>query len=137
MQTTPAAWPPDVTLERDGIRLEPLTLAHQDGIRQAAADGELWNLRFTGVPEPHETRGWIETALKMRADGNRQAFAVIDVAANGGKGALIGSTSYHDIVPAINRVEIGHTWYAKSRQRSNVNTLCKLMLMQHAFKTLG
>ena len=132
-ETASKLWPTDITLERDGIRLEPLTLAHEDGLRQAAADGELWNLRFTGVPEPEETRGWIETALKMRGDGNRQAFAVIDVATN----TVIGSTSYHDIMPGILRVEIGHTWYAKSRQRSNVNTVCKLMLMQHAFETLG
>ena len=136
-ETASKPWPADVTLERDGLRLEPLTLAHEAGLHKAAADGELWNLRFTGVPEPHETRGWIETAFKMRDEGNRQAFAVIDVAANNGTGALIGSTSYHDIMPAIKRVEIGHTWYAKSRQRSNVNSLCKLMLMQHAFETLG
>ena len=132
-ETISKPWPADVTLERDGIRLEPLALAHEDGLRQAAADGELWNLRFTGVPEPQETRGWIETAFKMRNDGNRQAFAVIDTATN----TVIGSTSYHDIMPAIKRVEIGHTWYAKSRQRSSVNTICKLMLMQHAFETLG
>ena len=132
-ETASKPWPADVMLERDGIRLEPLTLAHEAGLRKAAADGELWNLRFTGVPEPEETRGWIETALKMREDGNRQAITVIDMATN----TVIGSTSYHDIMPAIKRVEIGHTWYAKSRQRSNVNTLCKLMLMQHAFETLG
>ena len=126
-------WPPDITLERDGIRLEPLTLAHEAGLRAAAADGELWKLRFTSVPEPQETRAYIETALKQRAEGNRLAFAVIDAASN----TVIGSSSYHDIVPAIKRVEIGWTWYAKSRQRSRVNTLCKLMLMQHAFETLG
>ncbi len=126
-------WPADVTLERDGIRLEPLKLAHEDGIRKAAADGELWNIRVTSVPEPQETRGYIQTALKQRTEGSRLAFAVIDVTS----GSVIGSTSYHDIVPAIKRVEIGWTWYAKSRQRSNVNTLCKLMLMQHAFEALG
>lgn len=134
---TPAVWPPEVTLERDGVRLEPLTLAHEAGLAAAAADGELWNIRVTSVPEPQETRGYIETALKQRAEGSRLAFAVIDVAANGGKGKVIGSTSYHDVVPAIKRVEIGWTWYAKSYQRSKVNTLCKLMLMQHAFETLG
>ena len=133
IQTESSLWPPTVTLERDGIRLETLTLAHEDGLRRAAADGELWNLRFTGVPEPKETRGWIETALKQRAEGSRLAFAVVDATT----GEVIGSTSYHDIVPGIKRVEIGWTWYAKSRQRSNVNTLCKLMLMQHAFDTLG
>ena len=134
---TPAVWPPEVTLERDGIRLEPLTLAHEAGIAAAAADGELWNIRVTSVPEPQETRGYIETALKQRTEGSRLAFAVVDVAANDGKGKLVGSTSYHDIVANIRRVEIGWTWYAKSYQRSKVNTLCKLMLMQHAFETLG
>lgn len=126
-------WPAEVTLERDGIRLEPLTLAHEDGLRKAAADGELWNIRVTSVPEPQETRAYIETALKQRAEGSRLAFAVIDSAT----GAVIGSTSYHDIMPAIKRLEIGYTWYATSRQRTSVNTLCKLMLMQHAFETLG
>jgi N-acetyltransferase len=135
MNTTklPELWPPDITLERDGIRLEPLTAAHEAGIALAAADGELWNLRFTGVPEPTETASWIAAAGTGRTSGIRQAFAVIDAAS----GAVIGSTGFHDMVPAIKRVEIGHTWYAKSRQRSNVNTLCKLMLMQHAFETLG
>lgn len=85
--TTPAVWPPEVT-ERDGIRLEPLTLAHEAGIAAAAADGELWNIRVTSVPEPQETRGYIETALKQRAEGSRLAFAVIDVAANDGKGKV-------------------------------------------------
>ncbi len=132
-ETAAQPWPEVVTLERDGIRLEPLTLAHEDGLRKAAADGELWNIRVTSVPEPEETRAYIESALKQRAEGSRLAFAVVDAAT----GEVIGSTSYHDIVPAIKRVEIGWTWYAKSRQRSNVNTLCKLMLMQHAFETLG
>jgi len=137
MSTTPEPWPPTITLERNGVRLEPLTLAHEAELAAAAADGELWNIRVTSVPEPQETRAYIEGALKQRAEGNRLAFAVIDVAANGGKGKVIGSTSYHDIMPGIKRVEIGWTWYAKSYQRSHVNTTCKLMLMQHAFEVLG
>ena len=134
MTTTIAstAWPVDVTLERDGIRLEPISLAHEAGLRAAASDGELWNIRYTSVPEPQETLAYIKTALKQRAEGSRLAFAVIDLATS----KVIGSTSYHDIVPAIKRVEIGWTWYAKSYQRSKVNTLCKLMLMQHAFEAL-
>lgn len=134
MTTTIAstAWPADVTLERDGIRLEPISLAHEAGLRAAASDGELWNIRYTSVPEPQETLAYIKTALKQRAEGSRLAFAVIDLATS----KVIGSTSYHDIVPAIKRVEIGWTWYAKSYQRSKVNTLCKLMLMQHAFEAL-
>jgi len=118
------------TLEFNGVRLEPLALHHAEGLRAAAADGELWNLRITSVPAPDETEQYIRTALEM---DNRRAFAVIDVPT----GAVIGSTSYHDIVPAIDRVEIGYTWYAKSRQRSHVNTSCKLLLLSHAFDTLG
>ncbi|MES2317259.1 MAG: GNAT family protein [Pseudomonadota bacterium] len=118
------------TLEFNGVRLEPLSLAHADGLRAAAQDGELWNLRVTSVPEPHKVEQYIDTALGM---SNRLAFAVIDAAS----GAVIGTSSYHDIVPEIDRVEIGWTWYAKSRQRSHVNTSCKLLLLSHAFDTLG
>ncbi len=121
-----------ITLSLRGIRLEPLALAHEDGLRQAAADGELWKIRVTSVPEPQNTRKYIEDALKMREDGHRFAFAVIDEAI----GKVLGSSSYHDILPAVKRVEIGYTWYAKSVQRSHVNSTCKLMLMTHAFETL-
>ncbi len=127
-----AIWPPDVSLERNGIRLEPLTLAHESGVLAAAADGELWNIRVTSVPEPAQTRAYIEAALAAREKGERQPFAVIDIASE----TLIGCTSYHDIMAGIKRVEIGWTWYRKSVQRSHVNTTCKLMLMQHAFETL-
>jgi RimJ/RimL family protein N-acetyltransferase len=122
-----------VTLALRGVRLVPLEPAHEDGLRAAAADGELWNLRVTSVPAPDDTRGYIETALKMRAEGSRFAFAVLDEPS----GRVLGSTSYHDILPAVKRVEIGYTWYAKGVQRSHVNTSCKLMLLTHAFETLG
>ena len=122
-----------VTLERAPVRLVPLGLEHEDGLKRAAADGALWNLRVTSVPEPEQTRAYIETALQGRAQGHRFAFAVLDSAS----GELIGCTSYHDIVPAVERLEIGWTWYAASRQRSAVNTTAKLLLMQHAFETLG
>ena len=122
-----------LVMRHNGVRLEPLALSHEDGLRAAAADGELWKLRITSVPEPHETRAYIETALQMRADGNRFAFAVVDDAT----GTVLGTTSYHDILPAVKRVEIGYTWYRKSVQRSHVNTTCKLMMMGHAFDQLG
>jgi RimJ/RimL family protein N-acetyltransferase len=121
-----------VELGARGLRLVPLTLAHESGLRAAAADGELWKLRITSVPEPEQTRAYIETALSMRADGSRIAFAVLDEASD----AVLGCTSFHDIVPAVRRVEIGYTWYAKSSQRSHVNTTCKLLLLTHAFETL-
>ena len=122
-----------LVMRHNGVRLEPLALSHEDGLRAAAADGELWKLRITSVPEPHETRAYIETALKMREDGHRFAFAVVDDAT----GTVLGTTSYHDILPAVKRVEIGYTWYRKSVQRSHVNTTCKLLMMGHAFDQLG
>ena len=122
-----------VILRDHGIRLEPLTLDHEAGLRTAAADGQLWTIRVTGVPEPEQTRAYIETALQMREQGSRFAFAVIDEAGE----RVLGSTSFHDIMPAVQRVEIGYTWYAQSVQRSHVNTTCKLLMMGHAFDTLG
>lgn len=122
-----------VELERAPVRLVPLALEHEDGLRRAAADGELWRLRITSVPEPDQTRAYIETALRGHEAGHRLAFAVLDAAS----GEVIGSSSYHDIVPEVERLEIGWTWYAASRQRSAVNTTAKLLLMSHAFETLG
>jgi len=122
-----------VTLRGHGLRLEPLALAHEAGLAAAAADGALWRIRVTSVPEPQETRAYIETALQMREAGSRLAFAVLDDAS----GRVLGSSSYHDILPAVRRVEIGYTWYARSVQRTHVNTAAKLLLMGHAFDTLG
>ncbi len=122
-----------VTLERAPVRLVPLALEHEEGLKAAAADGELWNIRVTSVPEPQNTRAYIEMALEHREAGHRMPFAVLDAAT----GRVLGSTSYHDIVPTIDRLEIGWTWYAKSVQRSAVNTTAKLLLLQHAFDTLG
>jgi len=121
------------TLTLRGITLAPLALEHEAGLRAAAADGALWNIRVTSVPEPQDTRKYIEDALAMREVGNRFAFCVLDEAS----GRVLGSSSYHDIVPAVKRVEIGYTWYAKSVQRTHVNSTCKLLLMTHAFETLG
>ncbi len=122
-----------ITLQGRGVQLVPLALAHEDGLRAAAADGELWNIRVTSVPEPGQTRQYIEDALAMREAGNRFAFAVLD----GASGTVLGSSSYHDILPAVKRLEIGYTWYAGRCQRSHVNTACKLLMMTHAFDTLG
>jgi RimJ/RimL family protein N-acetyltransferase len=122
-----------VTLQARSITLVPLELEHETGLRTAAADGALWNIRVTSVPEPEQTRAYIENALAMREAGNRFAFAVLDTAS----GDVLGSSSYHDIVPALKRVEIGWTWYARRCQRTHVNTTCKLLLMTHAFETLG
>lgn len=125
--------PTHAPLHHTLLRLEPLALQHEAGLREAAADGELWNLRVTFVPEPDQTRKYIEDALTMQQEGKRLPYAVIDVAS----GKVLGTSSYHDILPSVKRLEIGYTWYAQSVQRSHVNTTAKLMLMTHAFETLG
>ncbi len=122
-----------LTLSTGGIVLEPLALHHEQGLKDAAADGALWNLRVTSVPEPEHTRAYIEQALQARVQSHRFAFAVKNAADH----RILGTTSYHDIVPALRRLEIGWTWYAKSVQRTHVNTTAKLLLLTHAFEELN
>src|SRR5262245_48036456 len=120
-------------LEGYGVRLEPLSHAHANELSRAAADGELWKLWFTAVPEPAETGSYVDKALAGQEAGKMLPWAVRNLEDD----SIVGSTRYHDIVPEIDRVEIGYTWYAKSWQRSFVNTSCKLLLLAHAFEQLG
>jgi RimJ/RimL family protein N-acetyltransferase len=120
-------------LDGHGIRLEPLTDAHHDPLSAAAADGQLWDLWFTSVPPPGGMAAYIADALKGQREGTMMPWAVREVAS----GRIVGSTRYHDIVPAVDRVEIGYTFYAQSRQRTAVNTTCKLLLLAHAFEAIG
>ena len=122
-----------IQLEGHGVRLEPLTPAHTAALRTAASDGRLWELWYTAVPEPDKVETYIEAALAGQRDGRMLPWAVRELAG----GTIVGSTRYHDIVAEIDRVEIGYTWYARSWQRTHVNTTCKLLLLQHAFETLG
>ena len=122
-----------VTLEGPGIRLEPLVPGHASELAIAAADGALWELWFTSVPEPNAIAAYVDEALNGQHAGHMLAWVVREL----GTGAIIGTTRYHDIDAEIDRVEIGYTWYSKRWQRSHVNTTCKLMLMTHAFETLG
>lgn len=122
-----------VTLEGHGVRLEPLSADHADGLIAAAADGELWELWFTSVPGATHVAGYIADALAGQLQGHMLPWAVRDLTTN----TIVGSTRYHDIVPKVDRVEIGYTWYSASRQRSHVNSACKLLLLSHAFDTLG
>ena len=122
-----------VVLENDHVRLEPLTLDHVVGLEQAAADGELWNLRVTYVPPPGAMAAYAEKALAMQAAGDSLPFAVRDQR----DGAIAGSTRYYDYKPDVPRILIGYTWYGASRQRTHVNTACKLLMAGHAFDTLG
>ena len=125
--------PAPTTLEGHGVRLEPLEAAHAPGLADAVRDGELWRLWFTAVPEPATTDAYISAALDGQRAGHMLPWAVRELTTD----TIAGSTRYHDIVPAIDRVEIGYTWYATRWQRSHVNTACKLLLLEHAFDTLG
>ena len=125
--------PEPCTLQAPLVRLEPLSADHTAELEAAARDGELWNLRVTSVPAPHETSAYVAAALKGRDEGHMLPFVVRDLPSD----RIIGSTRYHDIVTAIERLEIGYTWYGRSWQRSHVNTTCKLLLLAHAFETLG
>lgn len=122
-----------VTLNGRHVRLEPMHADHEPDLRAAAADGELWRLRFTSVPEPEQTAMYIATALMGQQDGHMLPFVVREF----GSHRIIGSTRYHDILPDASRVEIGYTWYGASWQRTFVNTECKALLLAHAFETLG
>lgn len=122
-----------VTLQAHGIRLEPLTQDHHDGLVAAAMDGELWKLWVTSIPEPGKMPAYIADALAGQQAGHMLPWAVRELAS----GAIVGSTRYHDVVPAVDRVEIGYTWYASRWQRTHVNTVCKLLLLGHAFDTVG
>jgi RimJ/RimL family protein N-acetyltransferase len=125
--------PEPASLEGHGVRLEPLTPGHVDGLIAAATDGRLWELWFTSVPDPVQAAGYVATALEGQRQGHMLPWAVRDLAT----GTIVGSTRYHDIVTEVERVEIGYTWYSASRQRSHVNAACKLLLLTHAFDTLG
>ena len=124
--------PKPATLEGHGVRLEPLSAEHEKGLAEAATDGKLWELWFTSVPEPEKTRAYIDTALQGQKEGHMLPWVVRDAKS----GTVLGSTRYHDIIPAADRVEIGYTWYAKRCQRTHVNTACKLLLLAHAFDSL-
>ncbi|MEO8054113.1 MAG: GNAT family protein [Acidobacteriota bacterium] len=125
--------PTPVVLEGHGVWLEPLEPAHESGLAAAAADGKLWELWFTSVPEPGQTAKYVADALAGQQAGHMLPWAVREL----GSGDVVGTTRYHDVVPAVDRVEVGYSWYAARWQKSHVNTACKLLLLAHAFEALG
>ncbi len=125
--------PEPVTLYGRHVRLEPLHAEHEPDLQKAASDGSLWHLRVTSVPEPDQTAIYIANALMGQHDGSMLPFVVRENAS----GRVVGCTRYHDIVVAIDRVEIGYTWYAQRVQRSAINTETKMLLLGHAFEALG
>ena len=125
-------WPAPVTLSGAIATLEPLRLDHHDGLVDVVKDGELWNLWYTKIPAPDTMRVDIERRLGLQAKGSMLPFVVVDNASR----RVVGATTYMNIDAEQRRVEIGSTWYAKSVQRTGLNTECKRLLLAHAFDTL-
>jgi RimJ/RimL family protein N-acetyltransferase len=127
-----------VTLRGKLVILEPLSRAHHDGLVEAVRDGELWKLWYTAVPAPEQMAAEIDRRLALQERGSMLAFTtrLIDPA-TGGPGKVIGMTTFMNIDAATPRVEIGSTWNAASAHGSGTNPDSKLLLLRHAFETLG
>ncbi len=130
-------WIAPVTLQGREVALEPLRADHADALRAVAADGEMWRLWYTTVPRAEDTETYIATALDQAAQGGAMPFVVRRLERDGQAGPVVGCTRYMNIDARNRRCEIGSTFYAKSVQRSAVNTETKLLLLTHAFETLG
>lgn len=122
-----------VTLEGEWVRLVPLAMEHAPALAAAAADGNLWNLWYTSVPEPEGVPAEIERRLELQRLGSMLPFAVVDR----GTEQTVGMTAYMQIDLAGHRLEIGSTWYALRVQRTRLNTEAKLLLLEHAFERVG
>jgi RimJ/RimL family protein N-acetyltransferase len=121
-----------ITLTGSHVRLEPLSLAHQDALIEAASDGELWKLPYTIVPGPETIAEYIGRTLRAQELGLEQPFTIVDLACN----QIVGSTRYTVIDEANRKVEIGYSWLARSAQRTSINTEAKYLLLRHAFENL-
>ena len=128
----PAAWQQVPVLGGRHARLEPMSRAHVDGLRAALADDELSRLWFTSVPKADDAAGYVEAVLAAQADGRVLPFVVLDAS-----GRVVGSTRYYGLEADVPKLSIGYTWYAPAVQRTGVNTEAKLLLLTHAFETLG
>lgn len=122
-----------VTLNGNYVRLEPLSYAHHVNLCEVGLDEELWRLTMTLIRTPEEMKKYIDTALREQAEGTSLPFAIVDTAS----GKAIGSTRFGNIDKIHRRVEIGWTWIARRLQRTGANTEAKLLLLTHAFETLG
>jgi len=121
-----------ITLNGRYATLEPLSLDHHDALVEAVRDGELWKLWYTTVPSPEGMRAEIERRLGLQQAGSMLPWTVRSLP----RGKVVGMTSYMNIDAKYRRIEIGSTWYAKSAQRTALNTECKLILLTYAFETL-
>lgn len=126
------SWPAPVTLHGHHATLVPLQPSHADALSAAVADGELWKLWYTSIPEPSRMAAEIGRRLALQAAGSMLPFTVLDAG-----GVPVGMTTYMHVDAVHRRVEIGSTWYAQRVQRTPLNTECKRMLLAHAFDALG
>ena len=141
-----------ITLEGRFVRLDPLTLSHEQSLVAAAADGELWNTQVTIIPRPEGMRDYIQFALDGLAQGNQLPFVIVRKSDDAGNtdarlavsagvspksqnDNVVGSTRFYEIFPHDRKCAIGYTWLSKSVQRTPVNAECKLLLLTHAFET--
>jgi len=125
-------WIEPITLTGTNVILEPLSVEHKDGMSEAVNDGELWKLWYTSVPSPETTENYINKALDMRENAGAMPFVVLEKETRN----VIGCTRYFNVDEVNQRLEIGHTWYSKSHQRTGANTECKYLLLSHAFEKL-
>ncbi|GAB3385506.1 GNAT family N-acetyltransferase [Lysobacter fragariae] len=134
MSAEPAidAWSQTPTLRGAHVALEPLRREHADGLRAALAEGRLWELWYTSVPRPEAVEEYIEGALAAQSRGEVLVFVVRDAA-----GDVVGTTRYYQLDRKVPRLAIGYTWYATRVQRTGLNTQAKLLLLGHAFETMG
>lgn len=121
-----------VTLSGRFATLKPLSSDHLAGLQAAASDGELWNLFYTSVPCVDEMAAWLDSTLALQKAGQALPFVILE----NFSGKVVGTTRYCNLDMANRRLEIGYTWYAKSAQRTALNTECKLLLLKHAFEQL-
>jgi RimJ/RimL family protein N-acetyltransferase len=127
------SWLEPVTLNGPSVRLEPLDHRHRGDLIEAVKDGELWRLWYTSIPTPEQMAAEIDRRRGLQGAGSMLPFAVIDTAS----GKAVGMTTYMNVDAVNKRVEIGSTWYRRSVQRTPINTQCKLLLLTHAFESLG
>lgn len=125
-------WTDTPTLSGRHVTLRPLERSDRDALVAAASDGKLWELFYSLAPGPQTIDLWMDFSMREVEQGRAMLFAVLDAA-----GALVGSTRYLRINSAHRRLEIGGTFYAGRVQRTGLNTEAKLLLLRHAFETLG
>lgn len=122
-----------VVLEGRYVRLEPMSIEHAGPLARVGLDPELWRLQPAPIESEEDMREYVRQALDLRSRGAALPFVIVERS----DGAIIGTTRYMEIAPEHRRLEIGATWITPSRQRSAANTEAKLLLLTHAFETLG